>query len=301
MKDNCYERLQIFEKVVKKSYGRWRKKLSKTEREGYEMFEALLSEVSAAERFLLDGKALLACFEQKEFGVKDLNGSIKIRNGHLIDPLLDTFVSLDFTICAAVSGEKFELDNFDLFYFFSKDEAGGDIIKTYFVNTCLQDVTSSCSSFREYLSVFVVNHTCVRFGAEKVNLTCSLSPGKDPENRIAAVTTMAAHMCNLIFSHSENQVEKRYARISDCDYVRGPSHRYEAKNFYTYICENTDAKEFRDFVREKRHAHGFTGTGGTKAFHYRQAHWRYYRELGKHVFVKGFYAGRHKPQVNVIR
>ena len=65
--------------------------------------------------------------------------------------------------------------------------------------------------------------------------------------------------------------------------------------------QHSDAQDYRNSVREKRRAYGLTGTGGTKAFHYRQAHWRYYKELGREVFVRGYFAGRHKPEVNVIR
>lgn len=301
MRNNCYERLKNVEKAVKKSYRRWRNKLSPEEHRGYKCFEKLVFEVGAAERFLVGGKALEACFEEHEFGVKDRNGKITIRNGHLIDPLLEAFVDLNFTLCAAVSGEVFEFKNLDLFLIFSKDDMGRKLVQAYGVDTCLEKVSSSCSDFREYLSQVVPNYTCVSFEEDMVYVSYLIQQGDDPKNRLAAVTTVAAHMSNLILERSEAEMRGRYARISDCDYVRGPNGRYEAHNYYTYICDQSDAQQFRNSVREKRQAHEFTGTGGTKAFHFRKAHWRYYQELDKDVFVRGYYAGRHKPEVNVIR
>lgn len=301
MKDSAYERLKNIEKLVKKSYRRWKNKLSLQEQQGYECFKKLVLEVSAAERFLVDGKALMSRFVDWEFGVKDSSGKLTIRNGHLIDPLLEVLADLDFPVCAAVSGETFDFEGFDIFFLFSKDDVGQDLVQAYCVDTCIEKLSSSCSDFREYLSQVVPNYTGVHFDRDMVNLLCKVQHEMDPENRLAAVTTLAAHMSNLIFKKSDAEVRSRYARISDCDYVRGPNGRYEAQSYYTYICDQADAQDFRNSVRKKRHAYGFTGTGGTKAFHYRQAHWRYYRELGREVFVRGYFAGRHKPEVNVIR
>jgi hypothetical protein len=112
---------------------------------------------------------------------------------------------------------------------------------------------------------------------------------------------MAQTLSSIILHKQEEQATVPLARMGNCIFARAANGTYEARNHYTYVCEQSKAPRYRRLVNEKHRAHGFTGTGGTKAFHYNCSHWRYYKNLGRHVFVQGYFAGRQKPKVQVIQ
>jgi hypothetical protein len=288
MKKGSYEELKEAERIVKKAYRRWKNKLSSDERVGYLLFLQLLDTVKNSERFLLKAQVLKAGLEsdQELISISDLDGSLK---------------ELEFEACAAFHGKVLGVPSVNVFVHFAPKAKSFPVVRFFILDRDIFTASMTSSVFKRFMFDFFRNYNVVELKADMVTLHHNATEEKDPDGRFGTYVSLASFVSSVIFEKSTTQGEQRHARISDCDYVRGPNGRYEAYNYYTYICEQADAQQFRNSVREKRQAHGFTATGGTKAFHFRQAHWRYYQELGRDVFVRGYYAGRHKPEVNVIR
>ncbi|AUJ63040.1 hypothetical protein B9057_01270 [Aestuarium zhoushanense] len=288
MNNSSYERLRDAERIAKRAYRRFKSKLSKDERAGYSLFVDLVAVVKNSERFLLQSRVLEAGLEADPKFVS-------------ISALYENLKELDFDACAALNAKSLGIPSVDVFIHFVPEAKSFPVVRFFILDRDIFTASMTSSLFKSLMFDFFRNHNVAEIKADMVTLRHNATTEKDPDGRIESFVSLAYFVSSVIFEKPTTQGEQRHARISDCDYVRGPNGRYEAHNYYTYICEHSDAQDFRNSVREKRQAHGFTGTGGTKAFHYRQAHWRYYRELGKEVFVRGFFAGRKKPEVNVVR
>lgn len=288
MAKSSYERLRVAERIVKKAYRRWKNKLSGDERTGYALFLELLEAVEKSERFLLNAQVLQAGLtaDLQLSSISNLDRNLKV---------------LEFDACAAFSAKALGVPSVDTFVHFIPKTKSSPVVRFFSLDRDILTISMTCSAFKSFMVDFCLNHNAVELKEDMVTLRHNVCSEKDLHGRLSTFVSLASFVSSAIFERPTTQGEQRHARISDCDYVQGPNGRYEAQNHYTYICEHSDANQFRNSVRAKRQAHGFTGTGGTKAFHYRKAHWRYYQELGRDVFVRGYYAGRHKPEVNVIR
>lgn len=286
--NNSYERLRVAARIVKKSYRRWKNKMSDDELNGYRLFLVLLDAVKDSERFLLKSRVLKdhSKINQARRDFSNLHRILK---------------DLEFDVCAAFSAKALGAPGVDTFIHFVPNKRGFPVAHFFILSHKIFTASMTCSDFKTLMSNFFLNFSVVEFKEDDITLLHNFGDESDPDGRFDTYVSLAFFVLSVIFERPTIQGGRSYARISDCEYVIGPNSRYEAQNYYTYICEHSDAQDYRNSVREKRQAYGFTGTGGTKAFHYRQAHWRYYRELDKEVFVRGFFAGRHKPEVNVIR
>lgn len=288
MNKSSYERLKKAEGIVRKAYRRFKNKLSNDERVGYHLFLGLLDAVKNSERFLLNSKVLSLGLEAnpKLFSISDLEATLK---------------ELEFEACAAFYGKVLGVLSVDTFIHFVPKAKSFPMVQFFVVDQDILTTSMTSSVFKSFMFDFFRNYHVLELKVDKITLHHNVSEEKNPDGRFGTYVSLACFVSSVVFEKPTTQGEQRHARISDCEYVRGPNGLYEAQNYYTYICDQADAQDYRNSVREKRQAFGFTGTGGTKAFHYRQAHWRYYRELGKEVFVRGFFAGRKKPEVNVVR
>ncbi|APO85830.1 hypothetical protein [Marivivens sp. JLT3646] len=288
MTKSSYEELKEAGRIVKKSYRRWKNKLTVNEQAGYDLFLKLIFTVADSERFLI--------------GAKALEGQMLETWQNPTDPVFErNLQELDFDACAAFSAQVIEQPYFEMFMHFVPNIGSCPEVRVYALDRAILTKSMTCLAFKKFMSDFQLNYSVLKSRDNKITLTYYDIEESEQEDRLDFLVDAAAVVSSIILEKPDAKEAQRRARISDCDYVKGPNGRYEAQNYYTYICDQADAQNYRNSVREKRRAYGFTGTGGTKAFHYRQAHWRYYRELGKEVFVRGFYAGRKKPEVNVVR
>lgn len=288
MNNSAFENLKAAERIVKKGYRRWRNKLSPNELLGYNLFAELVSTVHASERFLLSSKVLEANTKAETKYVTKVAFKNHLEN-------------LEFDICSAFNGKIIGSKDCDVFVHFAPKTKGLSKITVYVLDHKFLKTSMTRSTFSELVQQFYLRCSGIKIQDEDVDVNYYSVEENPTKKRLNYVLPLAALVLLTALEKPDAKGEQRHARISDCDYVRGANGRYEAHNYYTYICEQADAQQFRNSVREKRQAHGYTGTGGTKAFHFRKAHWRYYQELGRDVFVRGYYAGRHKPEVNVIR
>ena len=306
MKNNAYERLHEFEKKVKRMYRRYKNKLTKDELAGYAFFRRLVACVDKNERFLVDKD----CFEN--FAETLHAGKEKEANhnrGDVTDYKLSLSKNLDlmnFNACVAVEAEHLSGSKLDLFACFECVEGNGQDKEVLFFSIFHKDAENiECKEdFKLFLARLYGDHVSL-VPRSKHNESARLFYNKlnkrDPNSWMEASYWTAQALSAIVLHKQADHAAAPLARMTDCIFTRTGNGAYEAKNHYTYVCDQDTAPRYRRLVNEKHRSHGFTGTGGTKAFHYKSPHWRYYASKDEYVFVRGFFAGRHKPKVNVIR
>ena len=306
MKNIPYERLHEFEKKVKRMYRRYKNKLKKDELAGYVFFRLLVAHVAKSERFLVDKD----CFENFS---ETLQASKEKESNHNRGDVTDCKLSLlknldlmNFNSCVAVETAHASRNRFDVFTCFEFTEDSERTESIVFFSIFHKEVQNieDKEQFKLFLARFYRDHFTLvprRKSDEKTKLYYTTAHKLDPNFYLEASYCMAEALSAIFLHKQADHAAAPLARMTDCIFTRTGNGAYEAKNHYTYVCDQDTAPRYRRLVNEKHRSHGFTGRGGTKAFHYKSPHWRYYASKDEYVFVRGFFAGRHKPEVNVIR
>lgn len=306
MKNSPYERVHMLKKPVKRMYRRYKNKLTKDELAGYEAFRLLVDCVEKNERFLVDKD----CFQNFLKNLcKSTEGGADHYRGDFNDnkpSLLKNLDAINFNICVAVEMDTNSHEKFDLFtcFEFLEDDDKAKFISFFTIGHEEAENIESKEVFKSFLCRFYTDHFALvrdRSHCRHTQLYYNVDTKRDPQDWIKEGYSLAAALSTIILHKQDDHAAAPLVRMSDFNFARASNGSYEARNHYTYVCEQSKAPRYRRLINEKHREHGFTGTGGTKAFHFKSPHWRYYASKDEYVFVRGFFAGRQKPEVNVIR